>query len=70
MQEQGRLLGMVDILRPLMPHEVAGLVRRSACACLEVGETFDMAEDRLSELVRKEVPARLGSRTATPSRSR
>ena len=37
---------MVDILRPLMPHEVAGLVRRSACARLEVGETFDMAEDQ------------------------
>jgi CRP/FNR family transcriptional regulator, cyclic AMP receptor protein len=46
MQQQGCLVAMLDILRPLTPHEVEEIVRRGSGVHLEVGETFDMAEDR------------------------
>ena len=46
MQQQGGVLATVDILRPLIPREVDELVLRSRGAHLEVGDTFDMAEDR------------------------
>jgi len=37
---------MVEVLRSLTSQEVDGLVPRSPAVRLEVGETFDMAEDR------------------------
>ena len=45
-EEEDRLLAMVDILQPLPPHEVGWLARRSTVARREPGETFDVGEDR------------------------
>src|ERR687896_549112 len=45
-EEEDRLLAMVDILKPLPPHEVGWLARLSTVARREPGETFDVGEDR------------------------
>jgi len=45
-EEENRLLAMVDILQPLPPHEVGWLARRSTVTRREPGETFDVGEDR------------------------
>ena len=46
MQQQGHLLALLEVLRSLTSQEVDELVPRSPGVRLEVGETFDMAEDR------------------------
>ncbi len=45
-EEEDRLLAMVDILQPLPPHEVGWLARRSTVARRQPGETFDVGEER------------------------
>jgi CRP/FNR family cyclic AMP-dependent transcriptional regulator len=45
-EKQAQLLAMVDVLRTLTPGEIYELVWRSSVARLEMGETFDMAENR------------------------
>ncbi len=51
MEEQKRLLAMVDILQPLPPHEVEWLARRSFVARQRPRETLDVGEDRRKLLI-------------------
>ena len=45
-EEEDRLLAMVDIMQPLPSHEMRWLARRTTVARREPGETFDVGEDR------------------------
>jgi CRP/FNR family transcriptional regulator, cyclic AMP receptor protein len=50
-EEQKRLLAMVDVLQPLPPHEVEWLARRSFVARQRPREILDVGEDRRRLLI-------------------
>jgi CRP/FNR family transcriptional regulator, cyclic AMP receptor protein len=51
LEEQKRLLAMVDILEPLSPLEIEHLALRSTAVRLEAGETFVLDENRRELLI-------------------